>query len=159
METIDSLKMDLKQLATDTRMRFLLNHFRVEALLDTVKASKKPIGEDILRATVVLLHAALKDFLRTVVTHSVCADFNEKGMKNVLLIGAAKEFELSVLIKHKDKTVRELLTESVKAHYSRYNVSDYKKLEKALEICGIGGVLNPAKHRPNLEALMRRRIR
>lgn len=96
---------------------------------------------DILRAGVVLLHASLEDFLR-----SLAAIFLPTAEGHILdsipLADAVKtrrpeKFFLGKLVAHRGKTVDELITESVYQYLEYSNYSNAKDITSLLQNIGI----------------------
>ncbi len=129
-----------------------INSDRVQSLLTTYLYLKKEkieprINEvpneyhvdDLLRATVVLLHSILEDFLRTsAIMTWKDQEFILKG--NIPLIGSydSKKFHLGDLISHNGKSVRSLIRESIESYvYSSLTFNNSSQIVSHLEKCGI----------------------
>jgi RiboL-PSP-HEPN len=115
-------------------------------------------SEDILRAVVVLTHASLEDFLRTLAERFLpYAD--EKILNNVPLAGLngrIEKFGLGKLIQHKGKSIDALIRESVQQHLSRSNYNDVQEIASLLESLGF----DLSEHRenfPKIDAMIKRR--
>lgn len=89
---------------------------------------------DLLRAAVVFTHACLEDFLR-----SMNAAFlpwaDEAALNGIPLVGTsgrADKFLLGRLAQHRDKTVQELLQDSVDAHLEESNYNNAGEIARVL---------------------------
>jgi hypothetical protein len=119
--------------------RFFLNMKRVGALIDLVTsrslaAATGPLESDISRAAVVFLHATFEDMLRTAARQLPTAVSSGALTKIPLsgMPGRAEKFHLEALVKHRGKTVDELLRESVEAYWNRMSFSECDDVEQAL---------------------------
>jgi hypothetical protein len=108
---------------------------RVVVLIDLAQAPQNEAGEpvgihrqDLLRAAVVLLHATVEEFLRYVGTlylpHSP-----EEVLNSVSILGSEdplrpEKFYLGRLVRHRGKTVEQLIEQSVAAHLERMTFSN-----------------------------------
>jgi RiboL-PSP-HEPN len=114
--------------------RISQNLTRVESLVKVYEkmrgsgGGRRPVHSlDILRAGVVLLHASLEDFLRSLATVFLpIAD--EQVLDSIPLVGTGQtghpeKFFLGKLAAHRGKTVDDVITESVRQYleYSNYN--------------------------------------
>jgi hypothetical protein len=100
---------------------------RVERLIDIHRsipahvASRRSIGAgDVLRASVVLLHASLEDLLRQVARHRIPLGSEEtlNGIPLKGTIGRAEKFALGKLAAFRDMTVEDLISDSVRSYYN-----------------------------------------
>jgi hypothetical protein len=83
--------------------------------------SRQAAADDILRAAVVLTHAYLEDFLRTIASVLLPAA-NESCLDGIPLAGLTTRtdrFSLGKLVQHKEKTVGQVLHESVSEYLNR----------------------------------------
>jgi RiboL-PSP-HEPN len=96
--------------------------------------------EDILRASVVLLHATLEDFLRTIAANFLPEEADSETLNTIPLKGTRKsrnpeKFFLGALSQFKDETVRQVIKDSVNEYMegrSFNRVEDVTDLLKAL---------------------------
>jgi hypothetical protein len=128
-------------------------------LLGVGKGRRPVSSSDILRASVVFLHAALEDFLRNLAEwkfpkggHDLLNKIPLVGQRN----GRAEKFYLGELVKHKKKTVDQVLKESVSSYLERSNYNNVGELKTLLSDVGV----DPTKvssHFNELSKLMLRR--
>jgi hypothetical protein len=135
--------------------RLAENNQRVNRLLQFFDEDLKERegGEDILLAAVVLIHASLEDFLRTLASELLPAG-DESSLKDIPLatsesFGRNEKFVLGQLAQHRGKTVDELLRQSVSDHLSRSNYNNTKEI--ALLLTKIG--FNPEEHNAEFAAI------
>lgn len=113
---------------------------------------------DILRASVVFLHATLEDFLRTLALQSLPTSSRE-ALDRVPLLGLegrAEKFSLGALSDHRGKTVDDLIRESVKAHLERSSYSSTREVATLLVHLNIDPKMVNARF-ADLDSLMERR--
>ena len=124
-------------------------------------AEKFPDSEytdDILRAVVVLTHAYLEDFLRTLASR-LLPDVGETSLNDIPLAGAtgrATKFHLGHLVQHKGKLVDEVIRESISKHLQHSSFNNVDAVVHLLESVGFD-VTPCRKHFPQMEELMQRR--
>jgi hypothetical protein len=113
---------------------------------------------DVLRASVVFLHASLEDFLRSLAYWKLPLA-GKNVIDSVPLVGSggdAKKFFLGELVAHRGKTVDQLIKESVNEHLERSNYNNTNELASFLESIGVVvGIVNGRFK--DLDALMSRR--
>lgn len=126
-----------------TRLDKNLN--RVENLVSLFKPSSSRgtstvKDTDLLRAAVVLLHASMEDYLRSLVESRIKTfDANTLGDFG-FSSGSGRsvgKISLQELHAHKGKTVDELIHEEVKAYLEDESFGDLGKVKRALERCGV----------------------
>jgi len=86
------------------------------------------------RAAVVLTHAYLEDFLRTI-AEVLLPECDENSLKVIPLAGLPgrpEKFHVGNLVQHKGKTVDELLRESVREHLDRKTFNNKGEIEEFL---------------------------
>ena len=112
------------------------------SLYDTSSRGSTAVKEaDILRAALVMLHASLEDYLRALLIWKIDQfeeeildefEFNKKKKRS------AEKISLGELSRHREKSVAEVIDESVRSQLEEYqsfnNLGDVKK---ALQWCGI----------------------
>lgn len=96
---------------------------------------------DILRAAVVLLHASMEDFLRSLLISKI-ADFDRETLNKFPLpnLGgkAPQKFLLGNLAEHRGKTVDALIVDAVTVHLEQFSsFNSLGDVKKALNQCGI----------------------
>ena len=94
---------------------------------------------DLLRAAVVFTHASLEDFIRSV--HRAFLPWaDEDALEAVALAGThgrAEKFSLGKLAKHRDKSVQELLEQSVEQHLEQSTYNNPNEIVRVLTAIGI----------------------
>jgi RiboL-PSP-HEPN len=116
--------------------------------------------DDILRAAVVFLHAALEDFLRYIGSKYI-PSASEDVLNKISVIGSSdvvrpEKFFLGKLAKHRDKTVDQLIAKSVEAHLDKRSFSNPADISQLLESAGIP-TSEVERLYPSLSELMARR--
>jgi hypothetical protein len=129
-----------------TSLRIATNLRRVLALIDFVdsplpKDSPPQTKDDILRAAVVFLHATLEDFLRYIGSKYIPSG-GEEILNKIPVIGSSnavhsEKFFLGKLAKHRDKTVDQLIVESVEANLDKRSFSDTTDIAQLLDSVGV----------------------
>src|SRR5204863_301692 len=113
-------------------------------------------SDDILRAVVVLTHAYLEDFLRTIATRLLpVAD--EKTLNQVPLVGCAGDkgkFTLGKLAQYRGKMVDDVLRASVEEYLERSNFNSTTEIVSLLED-RLGLVLEASEKEKDLPLLNR----
>jgi hypothetical protein len=115
---------------------------------------------DVLRSAVVLIHASLEDFLRSlarsylpVAKPDVVASIPLKGMGRG---GRPEKFSLGDLHQHRGKTVDEVIEQSIEAYLERSNYSSTSEIAALLQSLEID--VGPCKpFFPELDKMMERR--
>ncbi len=95
--------------------------------------------EDILRAVVVLTHAYLEEFLRTL-GRALIPLGNKDALDDIPLTGTrgrAQNFRLGSLKRHFDKSVEQVVQESVDEHLERCTFNNKTEVKQFLEKLGI----------------------
>jgi hypothetical protein len=135
--------------------RLAENNQRVNRLLQFFDEDLKERegGEDILRAAVVLIHASLEDFLRTLASELLPAG-DENSLKDIPLAGSGsfgrnEKFVLGQLAQHRGKTVDELLRQSVADNLGRSNYNNTKEIAQLLTKIGF----KPEEHNDEFAAI------
>ena len=111
------------------------------ALVEEAGKINRPIWGDMLRAVVVLNHAYLEDFLRTLAI-AFLPIAGEKALDGIPLAGAgrterAEKFYLGRLYEHRGKTIDEVLVESVRAHIELSTFNSVSQIIRFLEDLGL----------------------
>lgn len=122
------------------------------------KAEEK--ADDILRAAVVLIHAYLEDFLRTMAGR-LLPSADENRLNDIALAGSGgsgrgEKFLLGQLAKHKGKTVDEVIHQSVSEHLERTNYGNTGEIALLLEKLGFK-VSDHNQDFPTIEKMIARR--
>lgn len=90
--------------------------------------------QEMLRAAVVLTHAYLEDYLRTI-AEALLPEANEDVLNAIPLVGLPgrpDKFLLGKLVRHKGKRVEEVLRESVRDHLYRTTFNNQGDIRKLL---------------------------
>ncbi len=113
---------------------------------------------ELLRATVVLAHSTLEDFIRSLQSWKMPLTDTEK-LNNVWLIDNPRKtkFSFQEIYKHRSLKVQTLLEKSVRSYLNHQSYNNPNDLASAIESCGLE-VTNPIKELfPVIESLMNRR--
>jgi hypothetical protein len=97
------------------------------------------VSDDMLRAVVVLNHAYLEDFLRTL-GRVFLPLASESDLNRVSLVdteGRAEKFFLGALKKHRGKTVENLINESVSEHLEKRSFNEFSEIICFLKSMGL----------------------
>ena len=103
------------------------------------KARRDAYFQEMLRASVVLTHAHLEDYLRTL-AETLLPEADEDTLNAVPLVGLpgrAEKFPLGKLVRHKGKTVDDVLRESVREHLANRTFNNRGEIERLLEALGL----------------------
>ena len=148
--------------------RLRLNLARVRALVDVYQreagggGGRRPVETvDLLRAAVVFLHATLEDVLRTLLASRWPTTADPDALERVgVLVGdeARTKVTLADLLRHRGKTVDDLIRESILAHLERSSFNNVRDVKVALRRCGIDEHVVDG-HASRLAAMMARRHR
>lgn len=142
----------------EIRARLRSNLARVEGLAALSEWIESPARSDLLRASVVLLHATLEDVLRSILELRLPTANPEHLAMLKFAVGDRSKDHLSVseLAKHRGKTVDQLIGERIDVYLERSNFNNIEDVVQALARAGIdANLLDPYKDA--LAALMQRR--
>jgi hypothetical protein len=142
----------------EIRTRLGSNLQRVEGLAALSEWIEFPARSELLRASVVLLHATLEDVLRSILELRLPTANPEYLAMLKFAVGDRSKDHLSMseLANHRGKTVDELIVERIEAYLERSNFNNVQDVVHALERVGIAtNLLEPYKDA--LAALMQRR--
>lgn len=120
--------------------------------------SDQEAAQDILRAAVVLIHAHLEEFLRTM-ARVLLPEGNEACLNEIPLAGLGRrkeKFFLGKLVQHKGKLVDDLLKSSVSEHLERSNYNSTDEIGKLLKSLDFE-VSDHDKEFPAIQQMMERR--
>lgn len=121
------------------------NRGRVENLVSlygpATVGRRKVQDTDILRGSLVLLHAGMEDYLRSLMVWKINT-YSEDALNAYGFANGTKrpltKISLGELSVHRGKTVDELISISVKSHLEEYqSFNDLGEVKKALKQCGI----------------------
>ena len=124
--------------------RFRRNLERVQVLLALYQSSEE-LGRDetihptdLLRASVVFLHATLEDVVRSVLEWRL-PEAAPEALEEISLLGCARRtrFSLADLARHRDKSVVEVLSRSVESSLAESSFNHPGELERALGKIGV----------------------
>jgi hypothetical protein len=142
----------------EIRTRLGSNLQRVEGLAALSEWIEFPARSELLRASVVLLHATLEDVLRSILELRLpTANPDHLAMLEFAVGDRPKDrLSMSELAKHRGKTVDQLIGERIRAYLERSNFNKVEDVVHALERANIEtNLLHPYKDA--LAALMQRR--
>lgn len=118
---------------------------RVENLVslygEPTPGRRKVHDTDLLRAALVLLHASMEDYLRSLLLWKI-GDFDEETLNKYGFPNGAKrpptKITLGELSAYRGKTVDDLIEDAVKSHLEEFqSFNDLGEVKRALERCGI----------------------
>jgi len=114
-EIIERMKQILRQELRPYQLQFAEWRERLSALVKLAVSQPGSTSDDMFRATVVLTHAYLEDFLRTLAAVLLpLAD--EKTLNDVPLVGSGQRpenFFLGKLVPYRDKCLEDVIRDSV----------------------------------------------
>lgn len=159
--------MEIAEVVAPLAARLSYNLGRVRHLVATYQRlygkgrGRRTVAQtDLLRAAVVFLHATLEDSLRTVAGIYLPSASTE-ALDEVPLAGStasrAENFRLGRLVKHRGKTVDELIVESISEHLRRSSYNDTNDIMALLKKLDLPPVDEVTRTLPDLQELMRRR--
>ena len=101
-------------------------------------AAAEAAAQDVLRAAVVLIHAYLEDFLRTVagILLPVAGEATLNSIPLAGLDGRPEKFPLGKLVRHRDKLVEEVLRMSVMEYLDRSTFNSTDEIAQLLDKLG-----------------------
>jgi len=104
----------------------------------SVGKGRKPTNSlDILRATTVLAHSTLEDYLRSLLRWKLPLQNREKIESIPLMgtsdIGRATKFTLGVLVIHRGKSIDNLINDSIEKYLETVSFNDTNDISTALE--------------------------
>jgi hypothetical protein len=108
---------------------------RAMKLIEAAGKTDKETSEEILRAVVVLNHAYLEDFLRSVALW-LLPIAGEETLNRIPLVGAtgrAEKFQLGKLAEHCGKKIDDVIRESVEAHLEHSNFNNVTEVMSFLD--------------------------
>lgn len=145
--------------------RFSENIARVRNLSDIYTTNLAGAGAgrrghsktDVLRAAVVLLHAALEDLLRSLSYWKLPAAHPDVLAKIPLsTVAPAAKFSLGDLAAHRGKSVEDVITESVNGYLERSNYNNVEEVTRFLASVGVD-VASVNMWFPKMTEVMQRR--
>jgi hypothetical protein len=111
----------------------------MKLVMESNKAEKE-IASEILRAVVVLNHAYLEDFMRTLVL-AFLPTADEEALDGVPLVGSqpekAQKFSMGQLARHNGKSVDDVIRESVSAYLERSTFNSVSEIVGFLKRIGL----------------------
>lgn len=108
---------------------------------DPTPGRRKVKDTDLLRAALVLLHASMEDYLRSLLVWKTDT-FDARTLSSYGLPtgkpNPPKKFDLGDLSKHKGMSVDDLIAKAVQSHLEEFqSFNNLGEVKKALEQCGI----------------------
>ena len=130
--------------------------------LSTRDAGRKNVSQlDLLRATVVLMHSTLEDFLRSLLAWKLpFADseiLNNISLVGTSLDGRKTKFELGQLVEFKEKTIQEVIDLSVSEYLETKSFSNTKEIAGSLKSIGVEITQEIQEKFTNLDQMIKRR--
>jgi len=127
------------------------------------RKGRKPVKSlDMLRVTIVLLHATLEDYLRSIMKIKL-PEMEGKSLSGIPLyirndsFGTNPKFTLEELCKHKELSVEELIEKSVNQYLDRQSFNNVKEISGALERIGVVVTDDMRLHFDSLNTMILRR--
>ena len=124
----------------------------------SIRKSKEIRPTDILRAALVLLHSAEEDYFRNILVHWYPLKADSKAMSEVSLAGSdgrTSKYSFDRFASFSGKTVDEVISESVREHFSRMSFNSYKDIDSRLKKIGIS--LAAFQRQADIDKLIQRR--
>lgn len=124
----------------------------------SARTSKEKRPTDILRAALVLLHSAEEDYFRNILIHWYPIKADSKALSEVSLAGSdgrTSKYSFDRFASFSGKTVDEVISESVREHFSRMSFNSYKDIDSRLKKIGLS--LGAYKRQAEIDALIQRR--
>ena len=126
---------------------------------DEVKEGKEYKFTDILRSAVVLLHSSFEEYYRSILGCILPKTCTEDDLKNMAFLGSLgnhkDKITLGGLIKVREKTVDQLITESIRESLSFTSFNNYKDIASWSKKIKID--LSEFKYQEKLNKLIHRR--
>lgn len=151
----------------DIMFTFEKNFLRLKNLIELYKSisigqGRKPTNSlDILRATTVLAHSTLEDYLRNLLLWKLPSENQEKinniPLLGTSLIGRPTKFSLGELTLHRGKSINEVINESVKEYLNTVSFNDTSDIVKALNSISITITPEIQNLFPTLNEMIKRR--
>jgi len=152
----------------DIMLIFDKNFGRLNNLLDlytTIKTGKKGRKTihalDLLRATTVLMHSTLEDYLRSLLLwklpYSTKDKINRVPLFGTSETGRSTKFELADLVIHKGRTIDEIIDLSIKEYLGKVSFNDAADIAIHLSTISINITDEMRKLFPTLNGMIKRR--
>jgi len=132
---------------------------RTRNLLSKTRTGDQDVNDDIVRAIVVLTHAYLEDFLRTL-ARTLLPEASESVLNGIPLAGSsgrAEKFQLGALSRHRGRTVEQLIKDSVSEHLERSNFNSTTEIASFLNNIGVSLSAKATDVLPALDQMIQRR--
>lgn len=122
----------------DKNFERLNNLLQLYETISTGKGRKPTNTIDLLRATVVLTHSTLEDFLRSVMLWRL-PNADKDVISTIPLIGTGTKntFDFGKLLPHKSKTVEEIITLSVREYLNSRSFNNTEQITGSLNSVNI----------------------
>ncbi len=122
---------------------------------------RKVHDTDVLRAALVLLHASLEDYLRSLLAWKI-ETFDEETLNRYGFPNGTKrpptKVTLGELSAHRGKSINALIAEAVQFHLEEFqSFNDLGEVKRALEQCGINHATVDARNYGDLPEMISRR--
>ncbi len=133
---------------------------RVGKLVTAASQLDGPIRQEILRSVIVLTHAFLEDFLRTIAIN-LLPEQNENVLNDIPLAGLgsggrAEKFYLGKLASHRGKAIDDVIRESVSQYLDKSNFNSVSEIAVLLVSFGFNVSEHSAEF-PLIEEMIQRR--
>lgn len=124
----------------------------------STRTSKEKRPTDILRAALVLLHSAEEDYFRNILIHWYPLKADPKALSEVSLAGSdgrTSKYTFDRFASFSGKTVDEVISASVREHFSRMSFNSYKDIDSRLKKIGVS--LSAYERQADIDTLIQRR--
>ena len=139
----------------------LNNLITLYSSISTGKGRKPASNLDLLRATVVLTHSTLEDFLRSLLSWKLPgagrAQIDQIPLAGTSATGRKAKFELGDLLPYRANTVDQIIHLSVKEYLDTQSFNNTTDVAKALTDCSLVVNARITATFPNLNEMIKRR--
>lgn len=129
--------------------------------ISTGKGRKPASNLDLLRATVVLTHSTLEDFLRSLMAWKLptaaAARMNQIPLVGTSATGRRTKFELGELLLHRPQTIDHVITLSINEYLTSQSFNSTTDVAAALTDCGVASTAAIIAVYPRLNDMIKRR--
>jgi hypothetical protein len=137
------------------------NLIRSSRLLSQSQNLEGEAAQDLIRAAVVITHAFLEDFLRTLAV-GILPTRDEATLNDIPLAGLndngrASKFWLGKLVQHKGKTVDDVIRESVSLQQEGVTFNSVGDISRHFKKLGLDPPPNSAEYYANIDKMIQRR--
>lgn len=157
-------------MSSELYKRFEGNMRRVESLISIYESlresdfsfDKETKVADILRAAVIFLHGSQEDYIRSILINWFPERANKDALKSITLIGKEgrpQKYELGDLIAYRDRTVGQLIGDSVEYSMGRQTFNNLSEIDTWIKRIGLSLEGLSAAEKGSINTLIQRRHR